>query len=64
MVEPFVAREFVSFARKKWAAWNEEIDARITSKDEMSQRLQKKFGWSTREANDQIDKAIMEWKRK
>ena len=63
MSEPFIARGFKEFAKKKWDAFDDEIDA-ITTRDGLSLLLQKKLRLSAKEADVQINKAIAEFERR
>ena len=69
MSEPFFADyspEFIRWANKKYWSLDILIDdyANRTTREELSTKLQKASGWSPKEAESRIDKALEEWNKR
>ena len=63
MVEPFTDERRIKEFAKRYFGFDDEIDARIATKEDLSQVLQKKKGWSKAEADKKIETAWKEFTR-
>lgn len=57
MSEPFTRPTFKDFVKQKWGIiFYDQVDRKT-----LSTKLQKKYGWSSKETDVQIDKAVKEF---